>query len=289
MKKEILAVTTALFTILACSGGGSVARFAPCTSTDTCPSGTVCEVATSSDTSATQTFCTWSCTDDDFDEQLCPSDANGTQGICISSIGQNTIGQEDEYGFCFQSCDGGTCPDGEVCSQAGMYRGGAAMVCVPTPADALSGTSWTSTTITPIAQGDGVTSLSYTMVFGVTNGSVDGFASGDFSGTFSVKYAASAPMRAGCSETTTLASAGWVDVPTQEGSSVLSITGTQSTTTRTGCVSSADDLTNDTGDWDLDTDDNGASFTIAGTKMTLHGGDGAVPFDDGTTWTFTKQ
>src|SRR6202044_937187 len=113
MRREIFAATTTVLAILACSGGGTVARFAPCTSTDTCPSGTVCEVATSSDTSAAQTFCTWSCTDDVFNQQLCPNDASGARGVCIASIGENTIGQQGQYGFCFQSCDsGGTCPEG---------------------------------------------------------------------------------------------------------------------------------------------------------------------------------
>jgi len=284
MRTKILG-GAAVVAVVACSGGGSVARFAPCGATDTCPSATVCEAVTPS----TQTLCTWSCTDDDFDQQLCPSDSTGAQGVCVSSIGETTIGQEDEYGFCFQACATGSCPEGEVCSQATMYRGGSAMVCLPTPADPLSGTTWTSATIPPTAQEAGVTSVTYTMTFGPTNASVDGFASGDFSATFDVSYGASAVERAGCSETTTITGGGWVDVPSQQGKGVFTITGTQATTTRTGCASSSDDVSNDADEYDVDTDDNGAGYGITNDTMTVAGGDGAVPLDDGSAWTFTKH
>jgi hypothetical protein len=130
-KRLIAASVPILAAALACGTGGTVARFAPCASTDTCPQSTVCEAVAT----GVPTFCTWSC-GGETSSQSCPNDANGIQGVCVIAIGNDdtTIGSEDSFGFCLQDCSsGGACPDGETCQPAQDYTGGSEsdMVCVP--------------------------------------------------------------------------------------------------------------------------------------------------------------
>jgi len=282
--------------VLACGGGGTVARFAPCSSTDTCPADTTCEAATSttlgSATISGPTFCTWSCSPSDFGGQDCPSDANGIKGVCVSALGNTGVGDEDVYGFCFQDCsETGECPSSEACEQAQPFNGGTAMVCVPIATDPLSATTWTSTTLDPIAKSAGVTSSSYTIDFGAANMSVAGFASGPFTATLVQTYGASAVMYAGCMETTTFSGGQWVDVPPSGTTAgAVNVSNAQGTTSRAGCTFVSDDASGVMGVYDDAVNDmSGAVYRITGTTMMLAGGTGITPYTDSTEWTFTQS
>jgi len=288
--KKITSSLAALFAIVACGTGGTVDRFAPCTTSDTCPSATVCEAVVSTSPSLNQTFCTWSCSDDHIGGQTCPSDANGVKGVCVSTIGNDTIGDEGEFGFCFQDCSASACPSNESCEQVARYAGGTGMACVPIPNDPLAGTSWTSTTLVASATSNGVTSSSYVITFGATSSVLDGLASGAFSATLTLQYDATAFQFAGCTETTTFSGGAWVDVPpTPQSPGVLGIDDMMSTTSRTGCTLSSDDVSGEQDRYDIDTTDSGAGYLLTSTTLSIGGGNGAVPFSDATEWTFTKN
>jgi hypothetical protein len=104
--------------VSACSQGGTVTRYAACTPSDTCPSQTVCEEPTQNGSVGTiPTICTWSCGDiASGSANSCPNDATGTPGACVSLQGNVA-----DYGFCFQTCPIGTCPEGETCMQTTTY------------------------------------------------------------------------------------------------------------------------------------------------------------------------
>jgi hypothetical protein len=286
---------------LAC-GGGNVARFAPCNmSTDTCPSATTCEAVVSNSSSSSSmtigaTFCTWTCSPSVFDGQSCPNDPNGVQGICVTSIDSVTTGNSS-FGFCFQDCSSsGICPDGETCQKAQAYNSEdestSAMVCVPTPNDPLSGTTWQSTTITTQPTMKGVTALTYTMTFGMTNGTAGGFASGPFSATLAQTYGASAVQYSGCTETTTFSGGVWADSPPTQGmAGAFTVSNAMGSTDRTGCSANGDDVTGEMGDYDgaVNNDQNASSYTVTGMTMTVRGGDGVTPYTDNANWTFTKM
>jgi hypothetical protein len=278
-----------LLASLSCAG--SVPRFAPCTNADTCPSGTTCESATTQiqqGTVTTPTFCTWSCSGDDaVSSQGCPSG-----GVCVGAFGSDVVGQLDDYGFCFEDCSAGqTCPDGEGCSVAQLIDGGMTMVCVPIPSDPLSGTSWTSSTLIEPAMQVGVTTSSYTMRFAAANTGVAAFASGPFTATFVQTYDASAPMYAGCTETTTFTGGQWVDIPpagTKNGD--INVTNAMGSTARSGCTSASDNATGVMGIYDDAVDYmNGAPYQIMGTTLTLNGTGGVVPYGNDAMWTFTPS
>jgi hypothetical protein len=299
-RKRAIAISVAFAACvaLACGGGGTVARFAPCSvATDTCPSATVCETVTTTgngekQVSEGQPFCTWTCTDDDFDEQQCPTDATGVMGICVVALGDEPIGDEYNYGFCFQDCSSSAaCPDGETCAPAQTFRGGtSAMVCVPTPTDALSATTWVSATIPPTAASSGVVTSTYAITFEATSAAVDGYASGAFDATLTLVYGSAAFELAGCTETTTFSSGIWVDVPPMQTSAgVLGLSNTSALTVRTGCNTPEEDTSTAENLYEIDTSDNGAVYNLSGSTMTIAGGAGVVPFDDDVAWTFTKQ
>jgi hypothetical protein len=129
---------------LACSGGGgNVATYALCTAADTCPSSTTCEPTSATSTSAGvgPTFCTWSC-GGGSGKPSCPNDANGIEGVCVTSLDVTMVGgsadaglgrEDTEFGLCFRDCSSvGTCPSGEACKPALPLGGGdQVMVCMP--------------------------------------------------------------------------------------------------------------------------------------------------------------
>jgi hypothetical protein len=296
--KRLACVAVPILAALACGTGGTVARFAPCGPTDTCPEATVCEpvAVTSMGVTAGATFCTWSCNNDDFGGQSCPSDPNGVQGICVTSINNTSIGQEYDYGFCFQDCSsGGACPEGESCESAQAYSGGSGstMVCVPTPTDLLSGTSWQSSTVTPMAQAGGVSTSTYTINFGTATAFTVGAAAGPFSATFMQTYSASASSYAGCTETTAFTGGQWVDVTGPMMTGAVAVSGVSGLTNRTSCASSSDDVADVSGVYDDEVNgQSGAIYTITGTTMSLTGdsGYGVTPYSDAnSSWAFTKM
>ncbi len=295
-RKRFTAVAAPVLAALACGGGGTVARFAPCASTDTCPSSTVCEAPTSS--ASIPAFCTWSCNPDDFGGQSCPSDPSGVKGVCVIGLANVTVGNLDQFGFCFQDCSsaGATCPDGETCEQAQPYSGGGSnmtMVCVPmSGVDLLSGTKWQSTTIAPEANSDGVTMSTYTITFGTANVFMPGETLGPFSATFTQTYSNSIEYTyASCVEMTTFTSGEWADVPgAQMGQGAVDVSNAVGSTNRTSCGMSGNDVTGASNIYDDQVNNaNGATYTITGNTMMLSGGNGITPYSDAIDWTFTKM
>jgi hypothetical protein len=293
-RERLIAASVPILVVsFACGAKGTVAPFAPCGSTDTCPQSTVCEAVeqTSMGVSAGPTICTWSCSNSDFDGQSCPNDATGAQGICVTSIGGTEIGDQSgqAFGFCLQDCSsGGTCPDGETC-QAAQSANGGTTVCVPTPTDPLSGTSWQSSTIVPTQTMTGVATSTYTITFGTTNATVGGLASGPFSATLTQTYGVTALQHAGCTEETTFTGGTWVDMPPTSNAGALAVSNASGSTDRTNCTASSDDTTGETGDYDGAVNGQGAGYQVSGTTMTMGGGMGVTPYTDQANWTFTKM
>jgi hypothetical protein len=279
---------------LACGEGGTVARYAPCTAADTCPSRTVCESPTFSGTGA-GTFCTYSCTQNSD----CPSDASGVSGVCLPVATPNGS-VEGDYGFCFQSCAIASCPDDGLCLMTTSFSmfddGTMASACFPSIAmsDPLSGTTWQSTSIAPTAIQNGVTSSTYKVTFGtgtvVENTSQEISLSGAFTATFTQLYTLG--QYAGCMETTTFTGGTWADstTPGDTSSGGIAVTGAAGITNRTNCQLPGADLTNQTGLYDSAVDAmGGTTFIVAGTTMTFSESTGVTPYVDGNDWTFTKM
>jgi hypothetical protein len=267
----------------ACTGG-SVARYAPCTSTDSCPSSTVCEAATTSSSAGAQTFCTYSCNE----QNVCPNDPTGTPGVCVSELSTTT-----DYGFCFQDCTSQACPSGEACTAVQGFEEPPAMVCVPAVSSPLSATTWQSGTITSEAMSNGVATSSYAVTFGpATYNSGGAVATGAFTATLTQTYASSLMYPyAECTETTTFSGGQWTAVTllneSNEGS--LSVTNVTTSTTRTGCRVGSSDVTDEPDDYILVNDGSGASYAISGDTMMVDGGQSGTPYPDSSTWTFTKM
>jgi hypothetical protein len=286
---------------LACGGGGgTVATYAPCTAADTCPSSTTCEPSAATSTSAGggATFCTWSCGSSSGGTPSCPNDANGIEGVCVTSVNGTTVGgsadaglghEDTEFGFCFQDCSsGGTCPSGETCEPAQLLSGsGQAMVCMPVFKDPLSGTSWQSEQITPAPKSYGITMSTYTITFGTTTDTVSGYASGPYRAKLTELYGSLAPEYPGCTETDAY-SGQWVDMPpTATSAGTLTVSNLVAITKRTGCTSSSDDTGG--GQYCEANGDQSASYTLSGNTMTIQGGSGITPYDVDVSWTFTEM
>jgi len=152
----------------------------------------------------------------------------------------------------------------------------------------LAGTNWTSTTITPDQTSRGVTMSTFVIHFAAATTSTPTTynAVGPFTATLTQVYGATASSHAGCTEVTTFATATYSDTgsmtdPTMGG---VSLSGETSTTARTGCTATTDNVTAETGNYN----DNGGteSYTITGTMMTMTG-NSLVPFYPAT-YTFTK-
>jgi hypothetical protein len=278
--------------LAACGEGGNVARYAPCTTTDTCPSKTVCEAPTLTGTGAA-TVCTYSCKQDSD----CPSDSAGVSGVCVPP--QDVMGdQADGFGFCVQSCPTGSCPSHEMCTMttsfASFGEGSIVSVCAPAASDLFSGATWESTSIPSTAISMGVTSSTYTMTFGggavVRSTSTETSWSGTFRATFTELYTIG--QYAGCVETTTFTGGTWTDAwpPGDPSSGAVAISGATGITNRTGCQLPGADLINQTGIYDSAVDSmDGTSYTATLTTMTLAQSAGVTPYIDGSDWTFTKM
>ena len=300
--KTFLAVSVACAAVGACGGGGNVDRYATCTTTDVCPSETVCESAVTTQTTQTTAFCTHSCepATDLSSGSSCANDPSGLAGVCIATGAlSDTMG--DQYGFCFQECSAGSCPSNETCAtiSQGVARLAGTSICIPgLPADPLSGTSWQSTTIESIASNEyGVTASNYTVTFASgtltydpSANSEESFgASGPFNATFTQTYGAATSQNAGCMEITTFTGGTWGDNTSDETKETVEVTSAVGSTTRTGCTTSTDDVTNLTGVYDNAVNNSPTTFVVSGCTMTLAGG-GVTPYQDDTIpWTFTKM
>jgi hypothetical protein len=281
-----------LLVVASACGGGSVARYAPCNPTDTCPSRTVCESPTLTG-EGDAPVCTYSCMGGDA---TCPADSSGTPGVCVQPTDAT---DSSSWGYCLQSCTAGECPAGEVCTMANTFSLDSSseptQVCIPQSSDPLSGTSWTSSSVAATATQNGVTSSTYAVTFGMGTISAsvgtDVVLSGTFTATFTQLYTIG--QYAGCMETTTFTGGTWTDVTTVglAGEGSVGISAAMGTTNRTSCQLPDADLTNQTGLYDSAVDAmNGTAFMLStdGTTLTFSQSTGATPYVDGSSYTFTK-
>jgi hypothetical protein len=283
----------------ACSAAPTVARYATCTTADVCPSQTVCESAVTTSTTNTLPFCTYSCAlpTELSSGSSCPSDPSGNAAVCLMTGSlSGTMG--NQYGFCFQGCSTGSCPSGEMCATIAqdVTDVGGMGICIPGLSDPLSGTSWQSTTIVPVAAGSGVIASTYAVTFASGTATYDPRnyddavfgASGPFTATFTQTYSTSANPYGGCVETTTFSGGIWKDNTTLSTEESVSVTSAVGTTTRTGCATSSDNATGVMGLYDDAVTSGGDIFVVTGNTLQLDGM-GVTPYDGDTPWTFTKM
>jgi hypothetical protein len=216
----------------------------------------------------------------------CPSDETGTKGVCTDAFNVDQSNQ----GFCYRSCAASPCPTGSTCVDILDPLDEHISACQPNSSDPLGGTTWTSNTIAPIANSNAVTQSTYTMTFGAATNEL-GEATGDFSATFVQMFASNAITYAGCTETTTISGASYLELAPSTTQGVLEITDGSATSDRTGCKSAQDDVTDEGANLyieDIEAETSTA-FTISNGTMTIEGGTGILPYTDKVPWTFTEQ